>query len=194
MPEISILIPTISILIPTIPSRIGMFEKLFNKLNDQACNHLANVEILALFDNKRRTIGQKRDALVQLAKGKYIAFCDDDDDVSNDYIKELLKAIEYEPDVVTFKQQAIINGEESIIDFDLNNKNEPFSVNKVTRRKPFHVCAFRSVIAKRYRFNDTNYGEDWDWCKRVLKDVKTQYKINKVLHTYIFDSKITEAV
>jgi glycosyltransferase involved in cell wall biosynthesis len=35
-----------------------------------------------LFDNRARSIGAKRQALADIARGKYIAFCDDDDDVA----------------------------------------------------------------------------------------------------------------
>ena len=184
--------PTLSILIPFIPSRFESFERIFAKLEIQARGR--NVEILGFIDNKKRSIGFKRDALVQISKGDYVAFVDDDDNVSDDYIVKLLQAADQKADVITFLQKSIINKIECTVDFDLHHSvNEPFEPGKVIKRRPWHVCAFRGDIARRYHFPDSMYGEDWAWCEQVLKDVKTQAKINQVIHTYIFDSEITEA-
>ncbi len=184
--------PKLSILIPFIPSRLPKFEKIFTKLSLQVQGR--NVAIDGHIDNKKRSIGLKRDALVQSSLGEYVAFVDDDDNVSPDYIIKLLQAIEQKPDVVTFKQKSIINKEECIVDFDLYHKvNEGFTPGATIKRRPFHVCAFRGDIARRYHFPDKMYGEDWAWCEQVLKDVTTQVKIPEIIHTYIFDSEVTEA-
>lgn len=190
----------LSILIPSIPSRYLKAMKLFNFLQAQTemlspYNNTIPVEILLFTDNKKRSIGQKRDALVQSAKGKYLTFVDDDDSVNEDYVYEIIKAIKEGKgeDVIVFRQQATIDGVKGIIDFDIKNENKEFNCLGITKRKPFHVCAWKSSIAKEHRFADINFGEDWHWCKRVLHNVHTQKKINKVLHYYIYDSKITEA-
>lgn len=180
----------LSILIPSIPSRFERFKKLFEKINSQATNE---VEILGLFDNKQRSIGQKRDALMQMSIGEYVCFCDDDDDISEDYISSLLQGIKHQPDVICFKQKAIINGDACVVDFDINNDNQEFKKDTTIKRQPFHVCAFKGKIARKYHFPDTNYGEDWQWCELVLKDVKTQYKIDSIIHIYVFDFEVTEA-
>lgn len=182
----------LSILVPSIPSRFNNMERIFAKLENQSKGK--QVEILSFIDNKKRSIGLKRDALVQISLGEYVAFVDDDDNISDDYIIKLLQGISHKPDVVTFKQKCIIDGMECIVDFDLNHKeNEAFGQGKVIKRRPWHVCAFRGDIARKYRFPDSSYGEDWDWCKRVLQDVKTQVKINDVIHAYIFDKEVSEA-
>ena len=61
------------------------------------------------------------------------------------------------------------------------------------KRQPFHICAWKSEIAKSELFSDVGYSEDWDWCKRLIPKLKSEFKINEVLHHYIFDDKITEA-
>jgi len=183
----------LSILIPSIPSRFNQLQRIFATLEHQAKGR--DVEILCFLDNKKRSIGYKRDALVQMSKGDYVSFVDDDDQVSGEYVTSLLQGIEHKPDVVTFNQKCIIDDRECIVDFDLHYKsNQPFTPDKVIKRRPFHVCAFRGDIARRYRFEDSMYGEDWMWCEQLLKDVKTQYKINEIIHTYIFDKEVTEAL
>jgi glycosyltransferase involved in cell wall biosynthesis len=190
----------LSILIPSVPSRYLKALNLFSHLEYQISlltpfNKMAPVEILLLTDNKKRSIGAKRDSLVQMAKGKYLAFVDDDDRVSEDYVYELIKAIKEGKgeDVISFRQEAIIDGVKGVIDFDIKNENKEFNCLGITKRKPFHVCAWKTSIAKEHRFADVNYSEDWHWCKRVLHNVYTQKKIKKILHYYVYDSKTTEA-
>lgn len=182
----------LSILIPSIPSRFDKMIKLYNHINNQIKNK-SDVEILIWIDNKNRSIGMKRNDLVQMAKGEYLAFVDDDDNVSLSYIEEMLKGCESGKDIISFMQLAKINDSWSYIDFSINNINDEFRPNSITRRKPFHVCGIRSEIAKKYSFPDVGYGEDWNWMEQVLKDVKTEYKIDEVLHFYNYNHEISEA-
>ena len=101
----------LTILIPSIPSWFKRFERLFDRINDQASKSDIVVEVLGLVDNKKRSIGHKRDALVQMSKGEYVCFCDDDDDVSDNYVESLLEGIKHNPVVVCFKHRSIINGD-----------------------------------------------------------------------------------
>jgi len=165
--------------------------RIYEKISQQATE---DVEVICLIDNKSRTIGAKRDALVQMSRGDYIAFCDDDDDVSDDYIEELLKGVATNKDVICFWQHAIIDGKEGTIDFDLCNENREFTPTRMTPRKPYHVCAWRGDMARKYRFPDLNYDEDRQWLVHLWKEAKTQYKIGKELHTYIFDKDVSEAL
>ena len=182
----------LSILIPSIPSRLDRLERIFAKIDSQIKGR--DVEILVFIDNKQRSIGLKRDALVQMSKGEYIAFVDDDDDVTDDYIDEMLKGCESGEDVICFWQTAYIDGKEAIIDFDLSNENQEFSPGATVPRKPYHVCGWRGELARKHRFPDLMYDEDRQWCEKLWKEAKTQYKIGKVLHIYYFDKDVTEAV
>lgn len=182
-----------SILIPSIPERFAEMVILYTKLQRLIENYQNEVEILILIDNKKRSIGEKRNDLVRLAKGDYLAFVDDDDDISEDYIEEIIKGCDSGCDIITFKQHATISGKEGIIDFSLNNENEQFVADAITYRKPFHVCGIRSEIAKRENFPSVGYGEDWHWMERILKNVFTEYKIDKILHFYTYDENITQA-
>lgn len=182
----------LSILIPSIPSRSERLEKIYAKLYEQSEGK--DVEILVFIDNKKRSIGLKRDALVQMSLGDYVAFVDDDDDVSDNYIDEMLKGCDSGKDVICFWQRSYIQGVEGIVDFDLSNKNSEFQAGKTTPRKPYHVCGWRGELARKYRFPDKNYDEDRQWLIPLWKEAKTQYKIGKILHTYYFDKDVTEAV
>lgn len=189
--------PTLSILIASIPDRFAMATALYSRLQ-QAAKGLP-VEILMFTDNRVRSIGKKREALVKLATGQYVICLDDDEDFFEGYITDILEATQKNPDVITFKQKCTINGKSFIVDFDINNPvNEEAQFDKAgnyidIKRRPFHVCAWKAEIAKSEDFADAGYGEDWHWCERLLKQVKTQVKIDKVLHHYIYDDKVTAA-
>ena len=51
------------------------------------------MEIIGLFDNKKRSVGEKRQDLLNLAKGQYLVFIDDDDRISDDYISSIIQAM-----------------------------------------------------------------------------------------------------
>jgi Glycosyl transferase family 2 len=184
--------PLLSILTPSVPERIDShLKKLIDKLKKQIGNK--NVEHLIFIDNRKRSIGAKRETLVQMANGKYMAFVDDDDDISNDYIDSLLEGIKHNPDVVTFKQYCHVNDNEvSVINFSLKNKtNEEYYPGGYINRVPFHVCAWKSELGKKYAFSDKNYSEDWFWAEQLAKEAKTEYHIDKVIHTYIYNDNVT---
>jgi hypothetical protein len=194
--------PLLSILIPATPARYHThLWPLWQKLAAQVEGFQRDtVEILVFLDNRQRTIGEKRDALVQMSLGAYVAFCDDDDDVAVDYISSLLAGMKESggftpnggPDVITFKQRAIVGGVEGICHFSLKHPNEPFSPAGF-RRNAWHICAWRGDLARRYRFPATNYGEDWAWARHLVLEAKTEHHIDQVLHTYRYDSKVSEA-
>jgi glycosyltransferase involved in cell wall biosynthesis len=187
-----------SILVPTIPSRTKFLMPLVEKLQAQIKDH--PVEIVAVLDNKKRSIGLKRDALVQIALGDYLAFVDDDDEVADDYVDSILKMIEDKPgvDVITFKQWVTINGGNPFtVDFRVGFENEQAhqidDIWQNIQRSPFHVCVWRRKLCQKFSFADASYGEDWHWAKRVLEEVQSASHIDKHLHFYRYSDAITEA-
>src|SRR5258708_3290267 len=111
--------PVLSILTPAVPSRLEHLQKLVAEINRQSkIENRKCVEHLILLDNKARPVGDKRQALLDIARGDYVAFVDEDDWISDDYVAELLPRCESGPDVVTFEQDAIIDGNSGRIIFD----------------------------------------------------------------------------
>jgi len=187
--------PKLSILTPTIRTRSESAAELADKISYQidAANAVGKVEHLLFSDNRTRTIGAKRQALVDIARGEYIAFCDDDDDISDDYIAKLLAAIETGADVITFNQRAIYNGLESEVHFSVKNQDGQFNPGGITLRAPWHVCAWRREKVVGCLFGESNYGEDLVWCQQARKRIRTGYHIDSILHTYRHDAATTAA-
>jgi glycosyltransferase involved in cell wall biosynthesis len=152
------------------------------KLVDQYSGN--SVEILSFSDNRRRTIGEKRQGLLNLARGKYIAFCDDDDDVADCYIDRLLDAAQSCAHVLTFHQNARWNGQESLVKFSIQHTDEPFQPGGVTLRFPWHVCAWRQDVARSAVYPSTNWGEDAIWVEQLRGMRLTEAHIPEVLHYY----------
>jgi len=183
---------SLSILTPAVPSRINQVSALHSELARQIGD--LPVENLVLLDNKRRTVGEKRDALLRAARGDYVAFVDDDDWIAPDYVDSLIRAIHNQPDVVTFLQQATVNGETFNVEFSLGNVNEMQNGTKTIKRNAWHVCAWRRTLAILSHFPAINYGEDWVYASKLCAlSGLTSKHIPKVLHYYRHSSTTTEA-
>ena len=182
----------LSILIPSIYSRFDKAFDLYNRLLKEAEG--LDIEILMLTDNKKRSIGKKRDDLKNLAKGKYFMFVDDDDDLIN--LKAVYEATDKDVDVITFKQKCLNkDGSNFIVTFGLNNEIEHNNINGIysdCKRPPFHVCAWNKKY-KVYEFPDVNYGEDWGWLRQFVYEAQTEFFIDEIIHSYNFDINVTEA-
>jgi hypothetical protein len=175
--------PQLSILIPTVPQRFAQAQKLIENLLGQP--RAENCEILWLGDNRARTIGEKRDNLLRLAKGRYVAFCDDDDAVSGDYVPTLVEIAEREAvDVISFQQSAVWNGQHSEVHFSIQNQNEPFNPGGITKRFPWHVCAWRREIAQEGVFQHCQWGEDAAWVMQVAGLAQREAHVPRILHYY----------
>jgi glycosyltransferase involved in cell wall biosynthesis len=85
----------LSILIPTLPERLTPLGPTVQSLTNQATGK--DVEVLVLLDNRRRSTGAKRNALMDIARGDFVAFVDDDDRVTPDYVERLYQALVAHP-------------------------------------------------------------------------------------------------
>ena len=184
-----------SVLIPSVPSRHVQACALFDKISQQAEGF--DVEVLMLCDNKRRSVGLKREALVQISRGDYVAFVDDDDDVADDYIASIVphakRLAGSTVDVIIFDTLVTLNdGPDVICRHDLGFPNEQYNPAGF-RRPPWQMHAWCGPLARTTPFPDLNCGEDWPWCEAMLKHVRGAYKIYRVLHHYRFSDKTTEA-
>jgi hypothetical protein len=155
-----------------------------------------DIEVLLFMDNKKRTVGGKRDALVQMSSGKYFMFVDDDDDLVS--VDEIYQATFQDVDVITFKQLCKNNDKTSfVVTFGIGNENEvkkasAFGAHLDCKRPPYHVCAWNKKF-KIYRFPEISYGEDWEWVQKCLPEAKTEVFIDKILHRYDYDQNVSEA-
>ena len=189
----------LSILIPSIPSRWERAQNLYTKIS-KMCEG-KDIEILLFLDNKKRTVGAKRDALVQMSRGKYFMFVDDDDDIMS--VDEIYQATFQDVDVITFKQLCLNQNKSTfVVTFGIGNENESNVNRQLTtatntvfndcKRPPYHICAWNQKF-KKYRFPEISYGEDWEWVQQCIPEAKTEVFIDKILHSYNYDQTVSEA-
>lgn len=182
----------LSILVPTVPNRLETFYPRIMKVLLEQTKNTGSVEILGFFDNKKRTVGEKRQNLLDLAKGEYLVFIDDDDRISEDYVDSILQAIKENPncDCIVFDCICKIeNGPETYCKYGIEYEYK--TVGQNWYGKPAHTMVYKSSIAKKHRYINSNYGEDMDWVKKAWKDIKNQVRIEKVLYYYDCKNKTT---
>ena len=189
--------PLLSILTPACWNRVEQGRALHEKLIHQP--GFSHIEHLVLYDNRARSIGCKRQSLLESARGDFIAFVDDDDDVSKDYVTRLIEAIIEHPeaDVITFDQAAIYNGKPFTVHFQIGAKDEKLVLDgpdhQCITRGPWHVCAWRRTKIRHCQFLDTNYGEDAAWVAQARQHVTRAHHIDAILHNYRHDARTTLA-
>lgn len=178
----------LSLLIPTIDERREMFENIYAILKMQILNNPNKNHIEILIDNSKKTIGEKRNNLLAMAKGEYVAFVDDDDEVSNEYIESLMTAIKQKPDCVSLRGVITWNGSNpELFEHSVKYSAYATTTNEIKyERYPNHLNCIKSSIAKQFKFKEINFGEDTDWATQIFKSglLKKEVYIDKVLYHY----------
>lgn len=185
----------LSILIPTIPERNDFVYSLIGELHRQRQNLVLNDSKLGdvefVIDNSARflsggpSIGTKRQMLLDRADGEYLLFLDDDEGIAGNYLEVILQLCETGADVCTFRSIAKLEQYWTVIDMSLmNEENEQASPDIIVKRRPWHINAIRSDIAKQFCFEDINYGEDWKWMEQVLTKCEKEAHTDAIIHEY----------
>lgn len=187
----------LSILIPSLTDRKPFLEYLVQKLLKQISeNNLEKeIEIVTFVDNRSYTIGYARNVVLRQSMGRYIAFIDDDDDISDSYVRDIYKAIKKSPDCIAIKgvhtyqdkkpwyffQGARFRVKTPFFrmlpakDFQWKSTYQ-WQVKQSNADKYRIECRRFSVwnpvkrsIAISIPFNGWNIGEDLNWAERLLK-------------------------
>lgn len=181
----------LSILTPTLNSRSEKLHALWAELQYQMQSK--PVQLLSLGDNKSMTVGEKRNHLMDMAKGDYFCFIDDDDSVSSDFIEEVLQAVETGKPIITFNGTQNTNGKQDLpftydINIGRNMKRDGWKV-----MLPDHLCIWKNSEVT-YKFPHKNISEDHEWAKKICADFKESdvHHIDKFLYHYEFNKDESE--
>lgn len=188
----------LSILICTIPSRQELLKQLMANLSAQieALKASSEVEVLVCLDNKTATVGHKRNQLLHDASGEFVVFVDDDDDISDDYVYQILEALKKDPtaDCIGFLAIASIAGSnQHPVIYSLQNDSQVES-GGIYYRLPCHLTPLRKAALGEVRFPEQNLGEDAGFASSLyrLKKLKKEAFINKVMYHYQFNPATSE--
>ncbi len=186
----------LDILICTLESRRVLFDELHAKLTRQieASGQVGRVGIRFLRDQKQITVGKKRNILMGMAEAEYTCFVDDDDDVADDYVSMLAKALESQPDCVSLVGILSCPGLPPRQFIHSLQYSRYFEKNGVFYRPPNHLNPIRRDLGLLARFPEKNLGEDTEWAMQLCrKDVlKTEARVEQPYYFYRFDPEKSE--
>jgi len=176
----------LSILIATMPSRNIEFANLISILQPQQTN---NVEIL-LDCELKYNIGIKRNKLLQQAKGDYVVYIDDDDEVTGNYVPLILNAIQSGADCIGISGIITTNGSDKSQWHISKDYGRWFTGPDGTYyRTPNHISPVKRELALKAGFPEISFGEDAEYSRRLLPFLKTEVKIEQNIYHYKYVSK-----
>jgi len=182
----------LTVVVPSMASRMkslyGVLEDLFKQAEGKP------VEVVCLLDNKKSNLSEKRNQAIAQAKGRFVAFVDDDDKVVPDYVDSLLKAIVENPKADCIVFDVLVHGytkEPKPCKYGVeyaHGENESSYL-----RKPNHAMAYRTEISRKhkYKIELSAISEDTEWAERASKEIGSQVRIDKILYHYFYDPKTT---
>jgi len=178
----------LTICIPSLDKRAGQLTRLLKILQPQLTGE---VEVIVSLDNGEKSIGQKRNEMLQAAKGDYICSIDDDDRVSPIYIESILDAVKSNPDCCSLVGVYKHNGSFSKIFKHSIQYNGWFEKNNILYRYPNHLNTIKTIIAKQIKYPEVSHGEDKSFSEALQASglIKTESKIDNILYYYDFKSK-----
>jgi hypothetical protein len=176
-----------SVLIPTIPGREQSLQTLLASIREKVARlapHL-QVEYSVAFDNREKSIGRKRQELLQGARGKYMSFIDDDDEITDAYIEDMRDTIAGQYNVMRLRGQI----QQYTFTHSLENGlTSPMARGDVFLRPPNHLNPMLTDVAKLIPFGDATRGEDLDWTIRLAKRgfLEREYRSDPARIHYIY--------
>lgn len=154
-----------------------------------------NVEVIICPDRgfKRggMSVGDKRNFLVSLMKGRYGAFIDDDDEIYKEYFHYLLSAIDQsDVDVINFFVLFNSLRKKKIVEYGLrlpdSEKKDRFL------RTSNHLMCIRREVLQQIRFPSQNMGEDAIFARNLRRVAQSEVLIEQVLYYYNFSHMTSE--
>ena len=177
-----------TIMIATIAGRESSLKSLLQSIHEKRnriCPQL-NIQINVAYDNKEKSIGVKRQSLLESARGKYSSFIDDDDEVTDAYFEDAVATIQGNYHVCRLhgqmSQYKFVHSIETKLD-------SMMAKDGIFTRPPNHLNIVLATIAKFFPFGDATNGEDLDWTIRMASSgfLKNEYQPDPNRTHYIYN-------
>ena len=157
------------------PQRNNDVEIIIVDDGSDSC-YFKELEGVKTIRKKNGGVSSARNRGLREAKGDYIVFIDSDDLVTPDYIEQIFKAIESEPDTVYISWRSIDRRLGKVIESEKDEFN------------PWNRCVWNRVFKKEWldglQFNEElMVAEDDDFLKR-LPEAKSKTYISKQIYLY----------
>ena len=171
------------------PGREAMLFALLQVLEPQLKKHKAASYFI---DAGAGSIGAKRQRMIEKATADYIAFVDDDDMVSADYLDRIMPCLQSRPDCVGITMHVTMDGRDwdpsPIFRHSLRYKeNHQWHGQD---RTPHHLCPLKRTIAIESRFPDLMWGEDFSFALGLLSRLHSEeWSGDEAIYFYNYVSK-----
>jgi len=176
-----------TILIASIAGREKSLKHLLDSIHekkDRTCPDL-KIQVNVCYDNKERSIGLKRQSLLESAEGKYLSFVDDDDDLTDAYFEDARETIRGKYDVCRLRGQMLQYTFTHSVETTLDSM---MAKDGIFTRPPNHLNVMLATVAKFVRFGNAVSGEDLDWTIRLAESgyLKNEYQpdMNRIHYIY----------
>jgi len=129
--------------------------------------------------------GTKRNILIEQTTSDYFCFIDDDDVVSGYYVAEIVKAMDQNPDVITFNGWYTEFGANRR-SWEIKLGNDYIEKNGIYYRWPNHLAVMKREKVRHIKFPDVWQMEDFRWSEQIAikKLLKTEVHIPLDLYHY----------
>jgi hypothetical protein len=179
----------LSICICSLHERRAQLDRLLEHLYGQILK-VAPREVEVLIDARTEpSIGDKRQALVERARGHFVAFIDDDDWVSHDYVASIVGALKDNPNVDCVSLSGVMTTSGQVPErFEHSMKYDEWkNLPDLYARTPNHLNTVRRELALSVGFKPISHAEDFDFSKRLRPLLKTEVWIGeKPLYYYFY--------
>jgi glycosyltransferase involved in cell wall biosynthesis len=181
------------ILICHLPERAEKLRRLTRALDRQKAKHKGIVDYKINDAGRSMPTGIKRNMLIEQTQSDYINFIDDDDEISENYVDEIVKGMETGADVITFNGWYTEFGKNRQ-DFTIRlgskyyeDPNDEFYYH----RFPNHLAVMKRSAVQNVKFPPIWQTEDYQWAKQIADKglLKTEYHINDFIYWYNCEPK-----
>lgn len=188
----------LSILIPTLnePESIQYLARLRGILDPQVAKYPGQVELRIHDAGRFMSTGQKRNELIHNSDGEYFSQIDCDDIVPDYYVDEIMKAIESNPDVVSFVGFMTTNGADRR-EFTIKLGEKYEERNGVYYRHPNHLTCLKRSTVGHIKFRPIWVQEDYYYATEIRDKglLKSEVHISdRWMYHYMFVSKQQQSV
>lgn len=198
---------TLSILICSIFSRATMLDLLLQNLEAQLEPYNGNiyvitdeqeavnisssdkVQIIVRMDDKEMSIGAKRQWLLEKAACDYVVFIDDDDQISDRYVKLIMDAAQSKPDCIGIQGTMTIDGKDLRQWYISSDYTEWYEKDRIYYRTPNHISPVKKQLALLAGFENISWQEDLTYSNVLRPFLKTEVKITENIYHYAYISK-----
>ena len=179
-----------SVLIPTVPWREQNLKRMLDSIHEKAKRIAPGMtyEIQLYFDNREASVGVKRQKLLQDARGKYMSFIDDDDEITDAYVEDVWALIQSRQDTMRLHGKVAEYSFVHSTAIGLNSYAATQDEPPILQRPPNHLNPMLTDIAKLASFKDAKRGEDMDWSLNLFRTgcLKSEYRSDSSRIHYIY--------